>query len=275
MVDGGHRTARRVSARRPSGPNPRATKSKTVLALPKGLVDPGEKPLQTALREVYEETGVTAELIAKLGDIKYVYTRSWGDGGRVFKIVSFYLMRYRSGRINEISPAMRIEVARALWVPLQDAATLLAYKGEKQMVRRAMEYVQSHAEFEAEDSQFSPGLFVPHNERMPHRSRSSIAGEHLGFPLRLTSSILFLLLFMPLVAVALGSKKPACFHTRSRICCGARRRRSLFASVAVRRHRKRYGAADKPLQRKSNDRRAGEFFSTALVSPRMKSGAAN
>jgi 8-oxo-dGTP pyrophosphatase MutT (NUDIX family) len=134
------------SARTAAGPSPRAAKSKTVLALPKGLVDPGEKPLETALREVHEETGITAELIAKLADIKYVYTRSWGDGSRVFKIVSFYLMRYRSGRINEISPAMRIEVARALWVPLQDAPTLLAYKGEKQMAKRALEYVQSHAE---------------------------------------------------------------------------------------------------------------------------------
>ena len=134
------------SARTAAATTPRAAKSKTVLALPKGLVDPGEKPLETALREVHEETGVTAELIAKLADIKYVYTRSWGDGSRVFKIVSFYLMRYRSGRINEISPAMRIEVARALWVPLQDAPTLLAYKGEKQMAKRALEYVQSHAE---------------------------------------------------------------------------------------------------------------------------------
>jgi 8-oxo-dGTP pyrophosphatase MutT (NUDIX family) len=134
------------SARAATSPSPRATKSKKVLALPKGVVDPGEKPLETALREVHEETGITAELIAKLADIKYVYTRSWGDGSRVFKIVSFYLMRYRSGRINEISPAMRIEVARALWVPLQDAPTLLAYKGEKQMASRALEYVQSHAE---------------------------------------------------------------------------------------------------------------------------------
>jgi 8-oxo-dGTP pyrophosphatase MutT (NUDIX family) len=45
---------------------------KSVLALPKGLVDPGEKALDTAVREVYEETGVTAEVITKLGDIKYV-----------------------------------------------------------------------------------------------------------------------------------------------------------------------------------------------------------
>jgi 8-oxo-dGTP pyrophosphatase MutT (NUDIX family) len=119
---------------------------KTVLALPKGLVDPGEKPLETALREVYEETGVTADAVTKLGDSKYVYTRAWGDGARVFKIVSFYLMRYRSGRINDIAPEMRIEVARAQWVRLEDAPTVLAYKGEKQMARRALEYVATHAE---------------------------------------------------------------------------------------------------------------------------------
>jgi len=121
-------------------------KSKPVLALPKGLVDAGEKPLATALREVYEETGITADMITKLGDSKYVYVRSWGDGQRVFKIVSFYLMRYRSGRINDISPEMRIEVARARWVRLEDAPTLLAYKGEKQMAQRALEYVEAHAE---------------------------------------------------------------------------------------------------------------------------------
>jgi 8-oxo-dGTP pyrophosphatase MutT (NUDIX family) len=124
----------------------RTAKRKTVLALPKGLVDPGEKAAETALREVYEETGVTADLVTKLADIKYIYTRAWGDRQRVFKIVSFYLMKYRSGRINEIASEMRIEVARARWVLLEDAPTLLAYKGEKQMVQRALEYVQAHPE---------------------------------------------------------------------------------------------------------------------------------
>jgi len=117
-----------------------------VLALPKGLVDPGERPLESALREVYEETGVEAEAVAKLGDSKYVYTRAWGDRERVFKIVSFYLMRYLSGRINDIAPEMRIEVARARWIRLEDAAKLLAYGGEKQMARRALEYVRAHPE---------------------------------------------------------------------------------------------------------------------------------
>jgi 8-oxo-dGTP pyrophosphatase MutT (NUDIX family) len=121
-------------------------KRKPRLALPKGLVDAGEKPLEAALREVFEETGVTAEPITKLGDTKYMYTRTWGDGERVFKIVSFYLMRYGSGRIDDITPAMRIEVARARWVPLEDAPALLAYSTEKQMARRAMEYVKINFE---------------------------------------------------------------------------------------------------------------------------------
>jgi ADP-ribose pyrophosphatase YjhB (NUDIX family) len=127
--------------------SPRSVKkSKPVLALPKGAVDPGEKPLQTALREIHEETGLTTEAIAKLGDSKYVYTRAWGDGQRVFKVVTFYLMRYLSGRINEITPEMRIEVARARWVRLEEAPALLAYKGEKQMAQRAWDYVQANDE---------------------------------------------------------------------------------------------------------------------------------
>ena len=118
--------------------------SRTVLCLPKGLVDPGEKAIDAALREVREETGITASLVSKLADIKYMYVRTWGDGERVFKIVSFYLFRYESGEIDHISQAMRVEVARASWVKLSDAPKLLAYKGEKQMARQALEYVTTN-----------------------------------------------------------------------------------------------------------------------------------
>ena len=125
----------------------RKTKSQSpVLALPKGLVDAGEKPDQTALREVREETGVTATLITKLTDIKYFYVRSWGDKQRVFKIVSFYLLRYESGRIDDISPDMRIEVKRALWLLLEEAPKQLAYRSEREVVRQAQEYLDSHPE---------------------------------------------------------------------------------------------------------------------------------
>jgi len=127
-------------------PNKVRRKVKRTLALPKGLVDPGEKALDTALREVCEETGISADPVTKLGDIKYIYTRTWAGGERVFKIVSFYLMRYRSGRIDDVVPVMRIEVARASWVPLQEAPRLLAYKGEKQMAQRALDYVEAHGD---------------------------------------------------------------------------------------------------------------------------------
>ncbi len=116
-----------------------------LLALPKGLVDPGEDPEHTALREVLEETGITAGIISKLADIKYVYVRTWGDKQRVFKIVSFYLLGYESGEIDSIAEEMRIEVKRALWLPLEEVLRKLSYKGERDVVKRAQEYLQSHA----------------------------------------------------------------------------------------------------------------------------------
>lgn len=119
---------------------------KQVLALPKGLVDPGEKAEQAALREVREETGISATTLAKLTDIKYVYVRTWGDGQRVFKIVSFYLLRYDSGTIDEIALEMRIEVKRALWIPLKEAERRLTYRGEKEVIRLAKKYLESHVQ---------------------------------------------------------------------------------------------------------------------------------
>ncbi len=130
----------------PSAPSSGKRLQKMVLALPKGLVDPGEKPEQTALREVREETGLVANTVTKLGDIKYVYVRSWGDRQRVFKIVSFFLLRYHSGEIDDIAPDMRVEVKRASWIPLVEAAGKLAYRGEREMVKRAQQYLKSHPE---------------------------------------------------------------------------------------------------------------------------------
>jgi 8-oxo-dGTP pyrophosphatase MutT (NUDIX family) len=118
----------------------------TVLALPKGNVDKGEKPEETAVREVREETGVEADLVAKLSDIKYIYLRSWGNRQRVFKVVSFFLLRYRSGRIGQIAPAMRHEVRQAMWLPLDAAPQKLSYRGERDVVKLAQQYLKAHPE---------------------------------------------------------------------------------------------------------------------------------
>ena len=147
-VTGSWRMAAIEPQKEPSDSTPDRNKKshKVILALPKGLVDPGEKPVETAAREVREETGIIAVPVTKLADIKYVYVRTWGDQERVFKIVSFYLLRYQSGRIDDIPEEMRIEVKRALWLPLEEAATQLAYSGERTVVRRAQEYLKLHPE---------------------------------------------------------------------------------------------------------------------------------
>jgi 8-oxo-dGTP pyrophosphatase MutT (NUDIX family) len=105
-------------------------------ALPKGLIGRGERAPETALREGFEETGVTAALDEKLGDVRYVYT--W-KGERVFKVVSFYLAHAVGGRIGELPAGMEREVAEARWLPLREGPRLLAYRGEKDMARRALE----------------------------------------------------------------------------------------------------------------------------------------
>lgn len=111
-------------------------KSPGTWALPKGIVDAGETPAETALREGYEETGVRGRLLEKLGDVRYVYT--W-EGERVFKIVSFFLAHATGGRIGALPAGMEIEVAEARWLPLADGPTLLAYTGERELVAKAAE----------------------------------------------------------------------------------------------------------------------------------------
>ncbi len=119
---------------------------KNTIALPKGNIDSGEKPAETAAREVHEETGLQARLVTKLSDIKYVYSRNWSDNAKIFKVVSFYLMKYQAGQIGNIQENMKHEVRRAWWMPLEEAASKLTYSGEKQMAQKALAYVKEHGE---------------------------------------------------------------------------------------------------------------------------------
>ena len=82
--------------------DPPAGQAGGVWALPKGLIDAGESAAATAVREVAEETGLDGRLEGKLGDVRYVYTRRGGE--RVFKVVSFFLLRYRA-RPDRRAPA--------------------------------------------------------------------------------------------------------------------------------------------------------------------------
>jgi 8-oxo-dGTP pyrophosphatase MutT (NUDIX family) len=115
-------------------PTRRGAQGQRVLGLPKGHVDPGENARQAATREVREEAGVDADLVEKLGDVRYFYQR---DGQRIFKMVRFFLFDYRSGDLADHDD----EVEEARWMPLAEAARALSYKGEREMVQRALSVV--------------------------------------------------------------------------------------------------------------------------------------
>jgi 8-oxo-dGTP pyrophosphatase MutT (NUDIX family) len=112
-------------------PVKRASDGRRVLGLPKGHLDGDETPQEAARREVAEETGVIAELIAELGDVQYRYER---HGRRIAKTVRFYLFDYVSGSVEDHDH----EIEEALWMPLEQAARELTYEGEREMVQRAL-----------------------------------------------------------------------------------------------------------------------------------------
>jgi 8-oxo-dGTP pyrophosphatase MutT (NUDIX family) len=118
-----------MAAIRPAG------KPAGLWALPKGRIDDGEAGEATALREVAEETGAHGRSLGKLGDVRYTFT--W-EGERVFKVVSFFLVRYETGKLGEIPAAFRHEVEEVRWLPLDDAPRTLAYQGERRMAEKAL-----------------------------------------------------------------------------------------------------------------------------------------
>lgn len=117
-------------------PTRRASDGSKVLALPKGHIDPGETPLQAAVREVREETGIVGELVTELGETRYWYRR---DGRTIPKSVSFYLFQYVEGDTSEHDD----EVEDARWLSLPGAMRELSHAAEREMVARALAYLEA------------------------------------------------------------------------------------------------------------------------------------
>ena len=102
-----------------------------VLGLPKGGPMDGETPEQTAAREVREETGITARVERRLGQVDYSYRRG---GRRIEKTVHFYLCLFEDGDTADHDH----EVDDARWIPLREARRRLSYPGERRMIEHAL-----------------------------------------------------------------------------------------------------------------------------------------
>lgn len=111
-------------------PKRRGSQSGKVLGLPKGHPDGDETEIETAIREVREETGLVAEPVDKLGEIRYSYERK---GQAIDKRVVFYLLEYRSGELSHDH-----EIEQVQWMPIEEAVEALTHSGEREMVARAL-----------------------------------------------------------------------------------------------------------------------------------------
>jgi len=104
---------------------------KKVTGLPKGGMEAGETPEQVAAREVREETGVVANVIQPLGDVRYTYRRG---GRKVRKTVHFFLCEYLEGSTEDHDH----EVDEARWIAISGARDALTYPGERALIDRLL-----------------------------------------------------------------------------------------------------------------------------------------
>ena len=113
-----------------------AIKDSTVWTLPKGIIDKDEKPEQTAVREIEEETGLTGRITDKLGEKSYWFSLK-GENVKCRKTVTYFLLEYIEGAITK----QCTEVDDAIWIDIDEALKQLSYKNDREIVEKAKEKI--------------------------------------------------------------------------------------------------------------------------------------
>lgn len=106
--------------------------NKAYWGFPKGHINPGEKSEAAALREIKEETGIEVEIVKKLGDSRYIFTK---DGEKIFKVVVYFLFEYVSGDLK----AQDLEVLEVKWADPEEAMEKLSFTKDKEFLQKALE----------------------------------------------------------------------------------------------------------------------------------------
>ncbi|TPF77923.1 hypothetical protein BW12_08875 [Bifidobacterium sp. UTCIF-3] len=97
--------------------------------LPKGHIEKGETPQQTAVREVHEETGILGEVIDSIATIDYWFT---GTTQRVHKLVHHFALRQTGGELT-VEGDPDHEAEDAIWVRFDDLDDVLSYPNERKI----------------------------------------------------------------------------------------------------------------------------------------------
>ncbi|MEO0265907.1 MAG: NUDIX hydrolase [candidate division WOR-3 bacterium] len=115
-----------------------SVKEGKIWTLPKGLVEKGERPEKAALREVKEETGVTAKIVKFIDKIDlWFYQEENGERVRHHKIVYYYLMEYESGSLEDHD----FEVVDVKWFEAEEALSILSYQKDREIVKKTLEFL--------------------------------------------------------------------------------------------------------------------------------------
>ncbi len=116
--------------------------------LPKGKIEPGESKYDTALREVREESGVSAKTLDYIGSISYKFKNVWSHYKLIEKTVHWYIMVTEQ---DFCEPQREEGFIKATYFDMDKAQRLVRYVDERKMVRKAIDiykdkYIQEYGE---------------------------------------------------------------------------------------------------------------------------------